>query len=217
MGNGIRNRHLCRESAFILKIKCTGISLYCWNDSCMILIWRQSFLQNTCTDILKVWRCEWIHRSQNLNKTLLLLVTARLLARLNNTNGWSPVTLLDTTSLSTQSQLDGWQLDGWLAGRQLPWSPLGCWCHVRAKPFCSLGQMLHPCHVLLPEAGLSMEVPCLHRRTHLSCCEHGAWGWWAMSWSLCWAFMTQDFYDFRILFGQNHPPSWMQLSQIIGV
>lgn len=95
----------------------------------MILIWRQSFLQNTCTDILKVWRCEWIYRSQNLNKTLLLLVTARLLARLNNTNGWSPVTLLDTTSLSTQSQLDGW-----LAGWQLPWSPSGCWCLWEPSP-----------------------------------------------------------------------------------
>lgn len=157
----------------------------------------------------------WIHRSQNLNKTLLLLVTARLLARLNNTNDWSSITLLDTTSPFTQSQCLRVQ-----AGWQLPWSSWGCSCRVRAKPFWSLGQMLHKYrvllqkyHVLLPDAELSMEVTC---RSHLSC-EHGVWGWWAMPWSLCWVFMTQGFYDGWISFGQNHSPSWMQLSQITGV
>lgn len=152
----------------------------------------------------------WIHRSQNLNKTLLLLVTARLLARLNNTNGWSLITFLGTTSAFTQSQRLRM-----LAGWQLPWSPLGCWCHVRATLSWSLGQMLDKCHVLLPGAGLSMEVPF---RSHLSQCELGVRGWWAMSWSLCWAFMTQGFYECWILLGQNPPPcSQVQLSQIRGV
>jgi len=44
--------------------------------------------------------------------------------------------------------------------------------------------------VLLSEEGLRVEG--LHR-SQLSRCERGVWGWCDMSWSICWAFMTQGF------------------------
>lgn len=138
--------------------------------------------------------------SQNLNKIPLLLVTARLLARLNNTNGWSPVTFLDTASPFTQSQCLRM-----LAGWQLPWSPLGCWCLVRANPFWSVGQMLDECHVLLPDAGLGMEVPSEVTNHVVSVVfeaggpHPGLLGFFPKKSPLCWAFMTQGFYHCWIL------------------
>lgn len=149
--------------------------------------------------------------SQNLNKIPLLLVTARLLARLNNTNGWSPVTFLDTASPFTQSQCLRM-----LAGWQLPWSPLGCWC-LESQPLLKRG----------PNAGWMSCVTAWCRaghggaiRSHQSRCERGVWGWWATSWFV--GFFSQKkpsllgFYDPGLLSLLN-PLSWMHLSQISGV
>lgn len=147
----------------------------------------------------------WIHRSQNLNKAPLLLVTARFLARLSNTNGWSPVTFLTLPLPSHSHSVWGcWLADSyhgplWVADAMWEPSPSQAWTKrwINVMCYCLMQGWAWRYH-----AEVTYHVVSIVFEAGGPCPGLFAGLLWPM------AFMTGEF-----LFGQNHPP-WMQLSQI---